>query len=140
MNTTPEIGFVAGAFQIIHPGYLRMLKEAQENCHHLFVLLHDDPSIERPEKGKPIFPVEERAAILKQLVDCQVLTYNTEAELHQLIKSLNPDVRFMGEDYMGKEYTGIDLDIPVHWILRGHGWSFTKVKEMIYESRSKRII
>ena len=59
MIFTPEIGFVAGAFQIIHPGYLRMLQEAQQGCKTLFILLHDDPSIERPEKGKPIFPVRD---------------------------------------------------------------------------------
>ena len=127
----PEIGFVAGAFQIIHPGYLRMLQEAEESCNTLYVLLHDDPSIERPEKGQPIFSAGERTSILRQLIDCQVLTYNTEAELLQLIKSLNPDVRFMGEDYQDKSYTGYDLGIPVHWISRGHGWSFTKVKKLM---------
>ena len=62
------------------------------------------------------------------------MTYNTEEELLQLIKSLNPDIRVLGDDYIGKTYTGDDLGIPVKWIDRSHGWSTTKYKQAIAES------
>ena len=109
-----------------------MFKECYEECDDFIVLLHTDPSIERPSKLKPILSTEERIEMLKcfrQIDD--VHTYTTEAELYELIKEVNPDVRFLGEDYKDKDYTGKDLNIPVHWIGRDHGWSTTKFKLQI---------
>jgi bifunctional ADP-heptose synthase (sugar kinase/adenylyltransferase) len=51
-----------------------------------------------------------------------------------LIQSINPDVRFLGDDYLEKPYTGDDLGIPIHWISRSHGWSTTKFKKQISKS------
>jgi glycerol-3-phosphate cytidylyltransferase len=124
-----KTGIIAGNFDIIHPGYVAMFKECKDNCDKFVVLLHSDPSIERPEKLKPILSMEERVEMLKcfrQIDD--VHTYNTEAELYELIKEVNPNVRFLGEDYKDKDYTGKDLNIPVHWIGRDHGWSTTGFK------------
>jgi glycerol-3-phosphate cytidylyltransferase len=124
-----KTGIIAGNFDIIHPGYVAMFKECKDNCDKFVVLLHSDPSIERPEKLKPILSTEERVEMLKcfrQIDD--VHTYNTEAELYELIKEVNPNVRFLGEDYKDKDYTGKDLNIPVHWIGRDHGWSTTGFK------------
>lgn len=130
-----EIGVIAGNFDVLHPGYLKMFQEIDENCKQLFILLHDDPTIERPEKKKPILSVDERREMLKQFTWVHtILTYNTEEELYFLLKSINPDVRFLGDDYMGKSYTGDDLGIPIHWIDRSHGWSTTKFKEAISNS------
>jgi glycerol-3-phosphate cytidylyltransferase len=127
-----KTGIIAGNFDIIHPGYVAMFKECYEECDDFIVLLHTDPSIERPSKLKPILSTEERIEMLKcfrQIDD--VHTYTTEAELYELIKEVNPDVRFLGEDYKDKDYTGKDLNIPVHWIGRDHGWSTTKFKLQI---------
>ena len=109
-----------------------MFKECKDNCDKFIVLLHTDPSIERPSKLKPILSTEERIEMLrcfKQIDD--VLTYNLESELHELITLVKPNVRFLGEDYKDKDYTGKDLNIPVHWISRDHGWSTTKFKLQI---------
>ena len=65
---------------------------------------------------------------------CFFMTYNTEEELLQLIKSLNPDIRLMGEDYIGKRFTGDDLGIPVKWVDRSHKWSTTKYKQAIADT------
>ena len=127
-----KIGIIAGNFDVIHPGYVKLFKECKANCDKFIVLLHTDPSIERPSKLKPILSTEERIEMLKcfrQIDD--VHTYTTEAELYELIKKVWPDVRFLGEDYKDKDYTGKDLNIPVHWIGRDHGWSTTKFKLQI---------
>jgi len=135
MSETPEIGIIAGNFDVLHPGYLKMFQEIENHCEKLFILLHDDPTIERPHKKKPILSVNERREMLKQFTwHHTILTYNTEEELLFLIKSINPDVRFLGDDYIDKPYTGDNLGIPVHWINRSHGWSTTKFKQAIADS------
>ena len=135
-----KTGIIAGNFDIIHPGYVAMFKECKDNCDRFVVLLHSDPSIERPNKLKPILSTEERVEMLKcfrQIDD--VLTYNLESELHELIVLLKPNVRFLGDDYKEKDYTGKDLNIPVHWISRDHGWSTTKFKLKITNQTMKQV-
>ena len=135
-----KVGIIAGNFDIIHPGYVAMFKECKDNCDKFVVLLHSDPSIERPNKLKPILSTDERVEMLKcfrQIDD--VLTYSLELELHELIVLLKPNVRFLGEDYKDKDYTGKDLNIPVHWIGRDHGWSTTKFKLQITNQTMKQV-
>ena len=131
-------GVIAGNFDVIHPGYIEMFKEMDRNCTVLIVLLHSDPSIERPHKLKPILKVEERKELLKSIryVD-DVFTYTYEAQLYDLLKLGEFDVRFLGDDYKGKPFTGDDLRIPIHYLDRSHGWSTTKFKKLIAESYEK---
>ena len=135
MEHKPEIGIITGAYDIIHPGYVRLFKEFNDACEYQFVLLHEDPTIERPEKLKPILSVNERIDMITPYLNCCFfMTYNTEEELLQLITSLSPDVRVLGTDYQGEYYTGKELDIPVKWVDRSHGWSTTKYKNLIAQS------
>ena len=135
MSELPYKGIIAGNFDVIHPGYVQMFKEIKKNCEEVYILLHDDPTIERPHKKKPVLSVDERREILENFfVYPIILSYNTEEELLFLIKSIDPDIRFLGNDYVGKDYTGRELDIPVHWINRSHGWSTTKFKQAIADS------
>ena len=131
-------GVIAGNFDVIHPGYIEMFKEMSKNCTVLIVLLHSDPSIERPHKLKPILSVEERRELLLSIkyVD-DVLTYTYEAQLYDLLKLGEFDKRFLGDDYKGKPFTGEDLTIPIHYLDRSHGWSTTKFKQLIAESYEK---
>ena len=130
-----KIGVIAGAFDTIHPGYIKMFKEASNNCNRLFVCLHNDPSNERPQKMKPVLSVEERIEILNAIKGVYyVVPYNTEAELYLYLKENKFDVRFLGDDYINKPFTGDDLNIPIHYITRNHDWSTTKYKKLIYES------
>jgi len=111
-----KIGVIAGAFDVLHPGYVKMFKEASVNCDQLFVLLHNDPSIERSHKLKPILSIDERIEMLNMIKGVYyVLPYNTENELYAYLKENDIDVRFMGDDYIGKPFTGDDLNIPIHW-------------------------
>ena len=131
-------GVIAGNFDVIHPGYIEMFKEMKKNCTVLIILLHSDPSIERPHKLKPILSVEERKEMLLSIkyVD-DVLTYTYEAQLYDLLKLGEFDKRFLGDDYIGKPFTGDDLRIPIHYLDRSHGWSTTKFKKLIAESYEK---
>lgn len=129
------VGIIAGNFDVIHPGYIEMFNECKNNCDHLIVLLHSDPSIERPEKLKPILSVEERVNILKSLKQVDdVMVYDVEAGLYKLIQHLKPEVRFLGDDYKNKPFTGDDLGVRIHFLDRSHGWSTTKYKKMIAET------
>ena len=92
-------GVIAGAFDIYHPGYLEAFKEAKENCDCLIVLLHTDPSIERPEKMRPILSPKRRKDILMSIryVD-DVIRYTYEEQLYYLLKEGEFDIRFLGSD------------------------------------------
>ena len=128
-------GFTAGNFDVIHPGYIKLFKECFENCNHFTIFLHSDPSIERPSKLKPILTLEERIEILESIrYISEIKTYTYESELYQLIKKGNYNIRFLGDDYKNKKYTGDDLDIKIHFLNRDHGWSTTKFKTLISKS------
>ena len=128
-------GVTAGNFDVLHPGYIEMFKEMTKNCSVLIVLLHTDPSIERPEKLKPILSSRERKDMLESIkyVD-DVIRYTYEEQLYDLLKLGQFDIRFLGDDYKNKPFTGDDLKVPIHYIDRSHGWSTTKFKRLIAEN------
>ena len=131
---TKKNGIIAGAFDVIHPGYIKMFKEAKEKCNHLTIALHIDPSIERG-KVKPIHTWAERAEILLALkyVD-DINIYEYEWELEEMLSSGHYDIRFLGKDYLNKNYTGNYLPIEISWIDRNHGYSTTDFKRKIVEN------
>ena len=129
-------GLIAGCFDLLHPGYIRLLAAAKEKCDYLVIALQDDPSIDRPKtKKKPIFTVEERQEILLAIrfVD-KVRTYQTEEELAQIIVEERPDLRFLGSDYLrpDQHITGKGL-APIAYIMRNHKWSMTRLIKLICE-------
>ena len=128
-------GVIAGNFDVIHPGYIKTFRECKKNCDHFTVLLHSDPTIERPHKLKPILSVDERIEVLssiKYIDDIKVYTY--EQELIKLLKDNKFNIRFLGDDYIGKSFTGNELNIDIHYLSRDHGWSTTKFKKLIAET------
>lgn len=131
-------GFIAGAFDVLHPGYIAMLEQAKNYCDFLIVGLQTDPTIERSEKMSPVLDYWDRFKILTAIkyID-QVCSYTTEAELGTLLGDLKPDVRFLGEDYKNKPHTADHLGIEIVFIDRSHGWSATKFKELIYQQVKK---
>ena len=132
---TSKIGVIAGNFDVIHPGYIHMFDECKNYCDTLLLLLHDDPSIERPEKIKPILSLNERTMVLNSLKQIdRIITYKTESDLYEILMNKKIDVRFLGDDYKNKSFTGDDLNIPIHYLDRSHGWSTTKFKKLIAET------
>jgi len=139
MYTWPDgkrVGIIAGNFDVIHPGYVRMFNDAKQNaCDYFVVALHEDPSIERPHKAKPILSVEERTEILLSFesVD-EVVYYQTEADLVEVLKKVKPDVRVLGSDYEGRDdFTGSELGVQIYCHKRNHEWSTTRFKNEITE-------
>tara|TARA_B100001057_G_scaffold475103_1_gene541531 strand:- start:18305 stop:18739 length:435 start_codon:yes stop_codon:yes gene_type:complete len=138
--TKYELGVIAGNFDVIHPGYIKMFQECKEYCDRFLVLLHSDPSIERPEKLKPILSVGERIEMLLSIKYINAVeTYTYESELYKLLEKHNPNIRFLGDDYRGKTYTGFELNTPVHYLNRDHGWSTTKFKKLIHDGVKKQM-
>jgi len=130
-----KVGMIAGNFDIIHMGYIHMFDECTDHCDHLIVFLHDDPSVERKNKLKPIHTITERKRMLASFNQIQeIVPYCTETELYALISSRKIDIRFLGDDYRNKDFTGKDLNIPIHYLDRSHGWSTTKFKQLIANS------
>ena len=128
-------GVIAGNFDVLHPGYIKMFREMDNHCDVLIVLLHTDPSIERTEKLKPITSSDERKDMLECLrMVTHVIRYTYEEQLYDLLKMGEFDVRFLGDDYKGKPFTGDDLNIRIHYLNRNHGWTTTKFKKLIAES------
>lgn len=113
-----------------------MFKVAKEGCDHLIVALQGDPTIDRPEKCKPVQSLEDRIEVLSAVkhID-EIKTYDTEAELLQLLKATHHDLRVLGTDYVGKDYTGKELGVPVLWVQRDHVYSTTALKESIHAER-----
>lgn len=137
-----KTGIITGCFDIIHPGYIKMFAEAKVIVDEIIVLLHDDPSIERPFKLKPILSLQERIEILSSIkyID-KIVVYNFEKELAQHILNINPDVRFLGDDYRERtDYTGYDPNQYVHYFDRSHGWSSTLFKKKISASLNHNIL
>jgi cytidyltransferase-like protein len=129
-------GIIASAFDVIHPGYIRMFKDAKLYCNHLTVALHEDPSAERSHKLQPVQSVEERTEILRSIkyID-DVVTYKVEEEYLDYLRSGDYNVRFLGTDYKISPYTGQDIAIDIVWLDReSHEYSSTKLKTQIYES------
>jgi glycerol-3-phosphate cytidylyltransferase len=131
-----KAGLIAGSFDLIHAGYIRMFKDAKNVCDKLIVALQGDPTIDRPFKCKPVQTLEERIEVMNSIrfID-EIVTYNTEAELLELLKNTRHDVRILGTDYIDKKYTGDGLGTPVHWHERNHNISTTSLKEAIYQER-----
>lgn len=131
------IGFTCGAFDCLHPGHMMMLKEAKTVCNYLIVGLQIDPTADRPEKNKPIQTIEERE---EMLIGCryvdEVIRYNTEEELYNLIKMMREanhlHVRIIGEDWKYKKFTGCDLPIPVYFNSRKHDHSTSNFRKKVY--------
>ena len=133
------LGFTAGNFDLLHPGYIKCFKWAKRHCDKLIIFLQKDPSATRFTKYKPVIPLWDRYEALMSIkyVD-DVYTYQTEEELYELIKFWKPDVRILGEDYINKPFTGDDLPPKIVYTTRSHGWSTTKLKDLITKQTIKQ--
>jgi glycerol-3-phosphate cytidylyltransferase len=132
-------GIIAGNFDVIHPGYIEMFNEMKKHVNEIHVLLHIDPSLNRPEKIKPLLSIKEREMTLLALKGISnVSAYNSEQELFDLIITIKPAIRFLGDDYKNRiDYTGYGLPPKIIFLKRDHGWSTTKFKNLIAKSLTK---
>ena len=131
-------GFTCGAFDITHAGHYLMFAEIKKKCDFLIVGLQTDPSIDRENKHKPVQSTKERLIQLKacKYID-KVIIYKTEKDLIELLKKERPDVRFLGMDWKGKDFTGKDLPINVIFNKRDHNYSSSNLRERIIKRELK---
>ena len=132
------IGFTAGNFDLIHPGYIYTFEEAKRHCNYFMVFLQRDPSETRFTKYKPVIPLYERYKTLMAIkyVD-EVKTYTTEDQLYQMLVDISPDIRIIGSDWKNNpQFTGGDLDIQLHFHDRNHNHSTTNLRKRVYKAES----
>ena len=137
MKTSIVKGLIAGSFDIIHPGYIKMFEDAKENaCDYLVIALQSDPTIERPEKCKPVQSVSDREYILRSIryID-DVIHYTTEADLFNILESYDYDVSIIGSDYsLDSGFTGSKINKKIYFHKRDHDYSLTDLKKRIADT------
>ena len=127
-------GFTCSTFDLLHAGHIEMLREAKAQCDYLIVGLQTDPTIDRPQKNKPIQSLHERYIQLSAVkyID-QIIPYDTEDSLIDLIKLINPHIRIVGEDYRDKPFTGKELT-PIYYNSRKHNLSSSALRDRLNQS------
>ena len=130
-------GIIAGAFDLLHPGHLYTFRVASEMCDGLTVALHVDPSIERKSKNKPVQTVFERYTQLRacKYVD-QIIPYETENDLVNMLCLGGFDIRFVGSEYRDQgdyqKITGWNI-VPIEYINRYHDYSSTELRKRLHD-------
>ena len=136
-----KVGVTFSTFDFLHAGHILMLEEAKTVCDYLIVGLQTDPTIDRPDtKNKPIQTLLERQI---QLMGCkyvdQIIVYETEKDLENILYIVKPYIRIIGEEYKDKEYTGRDickeLNIHIYYNKRKHNYSSTIIRERILSTK-----
>lgn len=133
-----SIGFTCGVFDLTHAGHYLMFEECKKHCDYLIVGVQTDPTIDRPEKHRPIQGIYERVTQVQacKWVD-KTIVYKTEHELYELLTYMKIDVRFVGDDWRGKGFTGHDLPIPIIYTGRDHGFSSSSIRERVYHAERR---
>ena len=134
-----KTGFTCSCFDLFHAGHIMMLKEAKSKCDYLIVGLQTDPTIDRPEKNKPIQSVVERFIQLEscKYVD-EVVVYATEKDLLDILYTYPINIRVVGEEYKDKEFTGKNLDhIEMYYNSRKHSFSTTELRKRVIDRYEK---
>ncbi len=128
-----DVGFTCSCFDLFHAGHVLMLQEARSQCDYLIVGLQTDPTINRPEKNKPVQSIFERYVQLKacKYVD-EIVIYETENDLLNILRSYRIDKRFVGEEYQDRMFTGSDIStIEIIYNSRRHNFSTTELRKRV---------
>ena len=131
-----KIGITFSTFDLLHAGHVLMLKESKSVCDYLICGLHVDPQVERPNKNKPIQSIVERYIQLSSVkyVD-EVIPYNLEKDLHDILLGYPIDVRIIGADYRDVDFSGKDIcltrGIEIYYNDRSHNFSSTELRQRI---------
>ena len=131
-----KVGITASTFDLLHAGHVEMLREARSECDYLICALQIDPSVDRPEKNKPIQTIVERYTQLEAVkyVD-EIVPYLHETDLEDILQMRQINVRILGEEYREKEFTGRDIckqrDIELYFNKRDHRFSSSDLRKRI---------
>ena len=138
-----NIGFTCSTFDLLHAGHVMMLREAKAQCDYLIVGLQTDPTIDRPDtKNPPVQTLVERYTQLKAIgyVD-EIIPYQTEKDLEDILQMYPIDVRILGDEYREKDFTGKDIcrarSIELHFNERDHRFSTTDLRNRVTSATQK---
>lgn len=138
------VGFTCSTFDLLHAGHILMLAECKQICDYLIVGVQSDPTIDRPDtKNKPVQSIVERYVQLSavKFVD-QIIVYNTEKDLEDMLMFLPISVRIIGEEYKDKDFTGKqiceDRGIKVWYNSRSHRFSSSELRQRTYQSEMNK--
>ncbi len=137
-----RIGITFSAFDLLHAGHIKMLEDAKRQCDYLICGLQTDPTIDRPEKNKPVQTVVERYIQLKgcKYVD-QIVPYATEQDLEDILRSFNIDVRIVGDEYREKSFTGRtyceEKGVELYFNSRDHRFSSSGLRRIVADANSQ---
>lgn len=140
-----KVGITFSCFDLFHAGHVAMLKEAKTQCDYLIVGLQTDPTIDRPEKNKPIQSVFERYMQLKacKYID-EIVPYATEKDVEDILLTYHIDVRIIGEDYIHQNFTGKDLcgfrNIEIYYNRRQHSFSTSELRNRVIHAEELKIL
>jgi glycerol-3-phosphate cytidylyltransferase len=129
------VGFTCSTFDLLHAGHVFMLEECKNHCDWLIVGLQTDPTIDRPDtKNKPAQSIVERFIQVRACAPVdEVIPYTTEQDLLDLLAALPINIRFIGEEYMGRDFTGkqfcMDKNISIFYNSRKHRFSTTDLRK-----------
>lgn len=143
MSAQLKIGITFSAFDLLHAGHITMLEEAKRQCDYLICGLQTDPTIDRPEKNRPVQSVVERYIQLKgcKFVD-EIVPYATEQDLEDILRAFKIDVRIIGDEYKDKNFTGRtyceEKGIELCFNIREHRFSSSSLRQEVAEKQSKK--
>lgn len=131
-----KVGFTCSTFDLLHAGHVMMLREAKSQCDYLIVGLQTDPSVDRLDKNKPIQTLVERYVQLDAIkyVD-EIITYQSEQDLEDILNMFDIDVRILGEEYKDQTFTGRAIcakrGIELYYNKRDHRFSSSGLRERV---------
>ena len=134
-----KVGFTCSTFDLFHAGHVAMLEEAKQQCDWLIVGLQVDPSVDRPEKNKPVQTLVERYVQIAAVkyVD-EIVCYQTETDLIDILEMFQIDVKIMGDEYRNKDFTGKDVckqkNIRLYFNHRDHRFSSSDLRKRVAEN------
>lgn len=131
-------GITFGCFDLLHPGHANLLDIMRSECECVIVGLHVDPSKERPEKNKPIMTLFERFVMLEAMGIHEIIPYETEEDIEQILRIYQLEARYLGDDYKDKVFTGrqfcIDNNIELRYTDRSHNWSTSAIRKRVKDA------
>ena len=132
-------GITFGAFDLFHAGHVVMLQEAKTVCDHLVVCIQSDPSLDRPDKSPPVQSIVERQI---QVAACkyvdEIVVYDTESDVLEILRSLDWDVRILGDEYRDKDFTGREETLDrCYFNTRPHSFSSSELRLRVVEKTKK---
>lgn len=128
------IGFTSGVFDLLHAGHIMMLEESKSHCDYLIVGLLVDPTRDRPTtKNSPIQTMWERFVQLQAVRSVDIVVpFSSEADLEHMLRMIEPNLRFVGEEYRDTRHTGFSIPgIKIIYNRRRHPYSSTELRNRL---------